>query len=116
MDLKNLEEGYETLKQAFPEFRLSKIHGRMKSAEKEAEMEQFVKGETQIPRCHHRDRGRRECAQCLGDGNPGCPALRTLAAAPAQRTSGTWLRPELLHPGNRLQAFRRNPQANRHHV
>ena len=48
IDLKNLEEGYETLKQAFPEFRLSKIHGRMKSAEKEAEMELFVKGETQI--------------------------------------------------------------------
>ena len=48
IDLKNLEEGYETLKQAFPEFRLSKIHGRMKSAEKETEMEQFVKGETQI--------------------------------------------------------------------
>ena len=48
IDLKNLEEGYETLKQAFPEFRLSKIHGKMKSAEKEAEMEQFVKGETQI--------------------------------------------------------------------
>ena len=48
IDLKNLEEGYETLKQAFPEFRLSKIHGRMKSAEKEAEMEQFLKGETQI--------------------------------------------------------------------
>ena len=48
MDLKNLEEGYETLKQAFPEFRLSKIHGKMKSAEKEEEMEHFVKGETQI--------------------------------------------------------------------
>ena len=48
IDLKNLEEGYETLKQAFPEFRLSKIHGRMKSAEKETEMEQFVKGKTQI--------------------------------------------------------------------
>ena len=48
IDLKNLEEGYETLKQAFPEFRLSKIHGRMKSTEKEAEMEQFVKGKTQI--------------------------------------------------------------------
>ena len=48
IDLKNLEEGYETLKQAFPEFRLSKIHGRMKSAEKEAEIEQFVKGKTQI--------------------------------------------------------------------
>ena len=48
MDLKNLEEGYETLKQVFPEFRLSKIHGQMKSEEKEEEMARFVKGETQI--------------------------------------------------------------------
>ncbi len=48
MDLKNLEEGYETLKQVFPEFRLSKIHGNMKSDEKEEEMARFVKGETQI--------------------------------------------------------------------
>ncbi len=47
-DLKNLEEGYEALKQIFPEFSLSKIHGKMKSAEKEEEMERFVKGETQI--------------------------------------------------------------------
>ena len=47
-DLKNLEEGFETLKEAFPEFRLSKVHGKMKPAEKEAEMELFVKGETQI--------------------------------------------------------------------
>lgn len=48
MDLKNLEDGYETLKEAFPEFRMSKIHGRMKDKEKETEMEKFVKGETQI--------------------------------------------------------------------
>ena len=48
MDLKNLEEGYESLKQIFPEFRLSKIHGQMKSDEKEEEMARFVKGETQI--------------------------------------------------------------------
>ena len=48
MDLKNLEEGFETLKEAFPEFRLSKIHGKMKPKEKDAEMELFVKGETQI--------------------------------------------------------------------
>lgn len=47
-DLKNLEEGFETLKEAFPEFRLSKVHGQMKPAEKEEEMEHFVKGETQI--------------------------------------------------------------------
>ena len=47
-DLKNLEEGFETLREAFPEFQLSKIHGKMKSVEKEGEMQRFVKGETQI--------------------------------------------------------------------
>ena len=47
-DLKNLEEGFETLKEAFPEFRLSKVHGQMKPAEKEEEMQHFAKGETQI--------------------------------------------------------------------
>ena len=48
IDLQNLEEGFEVLKQAFPEFNLSKVHGRMKPADKEAEMQRFVKGETQI--------------------------------------------------------------------
>jgi len=47
-DLKNLEQGYEALCQVFPEFRLSKVHGRMKPAEKEEEMRRFVAGETQI--------------------------------------------------------------------
>ena len=48
MDLKNLEQGFEVLRQAFPEFRLSKVHGKMKPKEKEEEMQRFVKGETQI--------------------------------------------------------------------
>lgn len=48
IDLKNLEDGYEMLRQVFPEFRMSKVHGRMKPAEKEAEMQRFVSGETQI--------------------------------------------------------------------
>ena len=47
-DLKNLEQGYEALLEVFPEFRLSKVHGKMKDKEKEAEMDKFVKGETQI--------------------------------------------------------------------
>ena len=47
-DLKNLEDGFEVLKQAFPEFRLSKVHGKMKPKDKEEEMQRFVKGETQI--------------------------------------------------------------------
>lgn len=48
LDLQNLEEGFEVLKEVFPEFRLSKVHGKMKAAEKEAEMQKFVSGETQI--------------------------------------------------------------------
>ena len=48
IDLQNLEEGFEVLKQAFPEINLSKVHGKMKPADKEAEMQRFVKGETQI--------------------------------------------------------------------
>lgn len=34
--------------QVFPEFRLSKVHGKMKPADKETEMQRFVSGETQI--------------------------------------------------------------------
>jgi len=48
IDLKNLEDGFETLRQAFPEFRMSKVHGKMKPADKDEEMQRFVAGETQI--------------------------------------------------------------------
>ena len=48
IDLKNLEEGFETLLQVFPEFQLSKVHGKMKPADKEEEMQRFVRRETQI--------------------------------------------------------------------
>ncbi len=48
MDLKNLEDGFEQLQNIFPDYRMSKVHGRMKPAEKEAEMQRFASGETQI--------------------------------------------------------------------
>ena len=48
IDLKNLNDGFETLKEIFPNYRMSKVHGQMKSIEKEAEMQRFVNGETQI--------------------------------------------------------------------
>jgi len=47
-DLKNLEQGYEVLREAFPDYRLSKVHGKMKPQEKEQEMARFVSGETQL--------------------------------------------------------------------
>ena len=48
MDIKNLEEGYEHVCGEFPEYKVSKVHGQMKAAEKDAEMQRFVNGETQI--------------------------------------------------------------------
>lgn len=48
IDLANLEQGYEALKEVFPNYSMSKVHGRMKAKDKEAEMQRFVKGETQI--------------------------------------------------------------------
>jgi len=48
IDLKNLEEGFEVLRDVFPEFHMSKIHGKMKSKEKDDEMQRFVSGETQM--------------------------------------------------------------------
>ena len=48
MDLKNLEEGYEQISQAFPGCAVSMVHGKMKPAEKDAEMQRFLHRETQI--------------------------------------------------------------------
>lgn len=48
MDYKNLEEGFDLFKQVFPEYTVCMVHGRMKAAEKDAEMQRFIKGEAQI--------------------------------------------------------------------
>lgn len=48
LDLKNLEDGYEHLKEVFPHFKLSMVHGKLKPAEKDAEMQLFKEGKTQI--------------------------------------------------------------------
>ncbi len=48
IDLKNLEEGYLHICEAFPQYKVSKLHGKMKAVEKDAEMQRFVSGETQI--------------------------------------------------------------------
>ena len=48
MDIKNLEDGYEHICEEFPQYKVSKVHGKMKPAEKDAEMQRFVSGETKI--------------------------------------------------------------------
>lgn len=48
MDIKDLEAGYEEISRAFPAYRVSKVHGKMKAAEKDAEMKRFASHETHI--------------------------------------------------------------------
>jgi ATP-dependent DNA helicase RecG len=50
MDYKDLMDGYESVSREFPtpKYQISIVHGKMKPADKEFEMQRFVKGETQI--------------------------------------------------------------------
>tara|TARA_B100000508_G_C11465634_1_gene282081 strand:+ start:12449 stop:14548 length:2100 start_codon:yes stop_codon:yes gene_type:complete len=50
LDYNNLMEGYEAISKIFPrpEYQVSIVHGRMKPDDKEFEMQQFAKGNTQI--------------------------------------------------------------------
>ena len=50
MDYKDLMDGYVSLERDFPkpEYQISIVHGKMKPADKDYEMQRFVKGETQI--------------------------------------------------------------------
>jgi len=50
MDYQNLEKGYDALLNDFqpPHYQISIVHGKLKSAEKEFEMQRFIKKETQI--------------------------------------------------------------------
>jgi ATP-dependent DNA helicase RecG len=50
MDYKDLMDGFESISREFPkpEYQISIVHGQMKPADKDFEMERFVKGETQI--------------------------------------------------------------------
>lgn len=47
-DLQNLEKGYEYVREVFPEYKISMVHGKLKPAEKDFQMQKFVTGETQI--------------------------------------------------------------------
>ena len=50
MDYKDLMDGYESISRDFPmpEYQISIVHGKMKPADKDFEMQRFIKGETQI--------------------------------------------------------------------
>jgi ATP-dependent DNA helicase RecG len=48
IDLRNLEEGYDYMREVFPNYNISMVHGKLKPKEKDYQMQKFVTGETQI--------------------------------------------------------------------
>ena len=48
LDYKSLEDGFELFKEAFSGYTVCMVHGKMKAADKEAEMQNFISGEAQI--------------------------------------------------------------------
>ena len=48
LDLQDLQNGYNELCEVFPNYRISMVHGQMKAADKDTQMQRFISGETQI--------------------------------------------------------------------
>jgi ATP-dependent DNA helicase RecG len=48
MDFQNLTEGYTSVKEVFPDYKIGMVHGKLKPAEKDDAMRRFASGETQI--------------------------------------------------------------------
>ncbi len=48
MDLQDLQNGFNTLCEAFPDYKISMVHGQMRAADKDLQMQRFASGETQI--------------------------------------------------------------------
>ena len=48
LDLKSLEDGYETICETFPSYEVTYVHGKMKPAEKDRRMNDFVSGKARI--------------------------------------------------------------------
>lgn len=48
LDLRSLEEGYEVIRDTFPQYKVAFVHGKMKPAEKDYQMGLFASGEARI--------------------------------------------------------------------
>lgn len=48
LDLKNLEQGYQTMVETFPNYNIVMVHGKMKPALKDVAMQNFASGKAQI--------------------------------------------------------------------
>ena len=109
LDLKNLEDGYNQLCNVFCDYRLSKLHGKMKPKEKDEEMRRFASGETQIL-----------VSTTVIEVGVDVPNASVMVIENAERFGlsqlhqlcGTRCFAVLLYPGDRLQTLRGYTQAN----
>ena len=100
LDLLALERGYEAVCEAFAPWKVGRVHGRMKPAEKEEAMRAFSAKRDPNTGVHNRDRSGSERAQCFCDGRGECGAIRLGTIAPTARTRGKRGGTELLHLGH----------------
>ena len=90
LDYKNLEEGFETFKEVFPEYKVCMVHGKMKAAEQRGgNAEVYFRRGADIDG-DDRDRGWRERAERFRDGHRKCRTFRSFPVASASWTGGTW--------------------------
>lgn len=114
MDIKNLEEGYEQFCHAFPDFKISKVHGKMKACEKDAEMQRFISGETQIM-----------VATTVIEVGVNVPNATVMVIENAERfglaqssvawTCGAWSRTVLLYIGHQVSVESGHPKTHSDH-
>ena len=110
IDLKNLEEGYLHICEEFPDCKVCKVHGKMKAAEKDAQMQLFVSGEAQIM-----------VATTVIEVGVNVPNASVMIIENAERfglsqlhqlwSCRSWSRTVLLYFSDRIQVGRGNPQA-----
>ena len=67
LDLKNVEDGFQYARETFSDFNVGLVHGKMKPADKDRQMQLFATGKNTNTRCHHRHRSRCQRPECVGD-------------------------------------------------
>ena len=110
LDLKNVQDEFVHLKEVFPQYKISMVHGKMKPRDAEVRI-----GRNADIGSDHRHRGGRERAERFGDDHTERRTVRAFAVTSIERKSGQGRRAVVLHPCLELQALRRDAQTPANH-
>jgi ATP-dependent DNA helicase RecG len=117
LDLKNLIDGYESICRDFPrpQYQASIVHGKMNAADKEFEMQRFIRGETQIMVATSVIEVGVDVPNASVYGHRKRRTFRSGTAAPAARSCGKRRRPILLRADELPKAEQRCANKASHH-